>query len=222
MSEDRLILTIGLIGGTGQAGPALAGRWAKAGYNVLIGSRQAEKAQSVAVALNQELELETIQGLENSQAVSQADIAVLTVEQTAHAAALESVKAALQGKILVDATARVDFRAPAPPAAPAAARQAQTLLGDGVRVVAAFQTAPAFMLKKYPEKPLEIDVLVCADDVPAAEEVIKLANGAGLKGYYAGPLDNAVVVEGLSALMIAMNKHYKSLRGSIKVTGIKS
>jgi 8-hydroxy-5-deazaflavin:NADPH oxidoreductase len=222
MSEDRLILTIGLIGGTGQAGPALAGRWAKAGYNVLIGSRQAEKAQSVAAALNQELELETIQGLENSQAVSQADIAVLTVEQTAHAAALESVKAALQGKILVDATARVDFRAPAPPAAPAAARQAQTLLGDGVRVVAAFQTAPAFMLKKYPEKPLEIDVLVCADDVPAAEEVIKLANGAGLKGYYAGPLDNAVVVEGLSALMIAMNKHYKSLRGSIKVTGIKS
>ncbi len=222
MSEDRLILTIALIGGTGQAGPALAARWAKAGYNVLIGSRQAEKAQAVAASLNEELALDTIQGLENAAAVQQADIAVLTVEHTAHAAALETVKDALQGKILVDATARVDFRAPAPPAAPAAARQAQTQLGEGVRVVAAFQTAPAYVLKRHPDRPLDMDVLVCADDVAAAEEVIKLANGAGLRGYYAGPLDNAVVIEGLSALMIAINKHYKSLRGSIKVTGIKS
>jgi NADPH-dependent F420 reductase len=221
MSEDRLILTLALLGGTGQSGPALAARWAKAGYKVLIGSRQAEKAQSVAAELNESLGLETIQGMENADAARRADIAILTVDYTAHDAALEGLKDALQGKILVDTTARVDFRDPTPPPSPSAARRAQTILGDGVRVVAGFQTAPAFVLKKKPEQPVDVDVLICADDQAAADEVMKLAEGAGLNGYYAGGLDNAVVVEGLTAVIIQMNKHYKSLRGSIKIVGLK-
>jgi len=221
MSEDRLILTLAILGGTGQSGPALASRWAKAGYQVLIGSRQAEKAEGVAAELNQELGLETIRGMENADAARQADIAVLTVDYTAHDAALESLKDALQGKILVDTTARVDFRDAQPPEPPSAARTAQEILGDGVRVVAGFQTAPAFVLKKNPDQPVDVDVLICADDEAAAEEVIKLAEGAGMNGYYAGGLDNAVVVEGLTAVIIRMNKHYKSLRGSIKVVGLK-
>jgi NADPH-dependent F420 reductase len=221
MSEDRLILTLALLGGTGQSGPALAARWAKAGYRVLIGSRQAEKAEGVAAELNEELGLETIQGLENADAARQADIAVLTVNYTAHDAAIQSVKDELQGKILVDTTARVDFRDAQPPAPPAAARTAQDILGDGVRVVAGFQTAPAFVLKKNPDQPVDVDVLICADDEAAAEEVIKLAEGAGMNGYFAGGLDNAVVVEGLTAVIIHMNQHYKSRRGSIKVVGLK-
>jgi NADPH-dependent F420 reductase len=221
MSEDRLILTLAILGGTGQSGPALAARWAKAGYKVLIGSRQAEKAQSVAAELNAELGLESIQGMENFEAAQHADIAVLTVSYTAHDAAVLSVKDALQGKILVDTTARVDFRDPKPPDPPAAARSAQTILGDGVRVVAGFQTAPAYVLKKTPDQRADVDVLICADDEAAADEVIKLAEGAGLNGYFAGDLDNALVIEGLTAVIICMNKHYKSLRGSIRVVGLK-
>jgi hypothetical protein len=221
MSEDRLILTLAILGGTGQSGPALASRWAKAGYQVLIGSRQKEKAQAVAAELNQELGLETIQGMENADAARKADIAILTVDYTAHDAALESLKDDLQGKILVDTTARVDYRDARPPEPPAAARTAQQILGEGVRVVAGFQTAPAFVLKKNPEEPIDVDVLICADDQAAAEEIIKLAEGAGMNGYYAGELDNAVVIEGLTAVIIRMNKHYKSLRGSIKVVGLK-
>lgn len=221
MSEDRLILTLAILGGTGQSGPALASRWAKAGYQVLIGSRQKEKAQAVAAELNQELGLETIQGMENADAARKADIAILTVDYTAHDAALESLKDDLQGKILVDTTARVDYRDARPPEPPAAARTVQQILGEGVRVVAGFQTAPAFVLKKNPEEPIDVDVLICADDQAAAEEIIKLAEGAGMNGYYAGELDNAVVIEGLTAVIIRMNKHYKSLRGSIKVVGLK-
>ena len=133
------IPVIAILGGTGKEGPGLALRWASAGYHILIGSRQIEKAQATAAELNAKLGLSTITGLDNDAAARQADICVLTVVQEAHQAALHSLKDALQGKILVDATARVDFRDPRPPAPPAAARQAQDILGSGVRVVAAFQ-----------------------------------------------------------------------------------
>jgi hypothetical protein len=135
---------------------------------------------------------------------------------------LEGLKDDLKGKILVDATARVDFRDPKPPSQPAAARMAQDLLGPDVRVVAAFQNVPASVLKKNLDQSLDVDVLICADDVPAAEEVIRLAEAAGMNAYYAGGLDNAVVVEGLTSLLISMNKHYGGHSGTIRITGIKS
>jgi NADPH-dependent F420 reductase len=134
--------------------------------------------------------------------------------------ALESLKDALQGKILVDATARVDFRDPKPPAGPAAAYMAQALLGQGVRVVAAFQNVPAHALKKRLGESLDTDVLVCADDLDAAEQVIALAEAGGMRGFYAGGLENAIVVEGVTSILIALNKHYGSKTASIGVTGI--
>ena len=211
--------TIAILGGTGKEGPGLAMRWAPAGYTILIGSRQAEKAQATAADLCQKLNLTTISGFENADAARQADISVLTVVQAAHQEALLSVKEALQGKILVDATARVDFRDPRPPTAPSAARQAQEMLGPGVRVVAAFQNVPAHALKKL-DQPLETDVLVCADDVEAADQVIALAKAGGMKALYAGGLDNALVVEGLTSLLIAINKHYGSKTASIQISGL--
>lgn len=222
MTEERLILTIALLGGTGNVGPGLARRWARSGYGVLIGSRQAEKAHKVADELNAELGVDCIHGMENGEAARQADIAVLTVNHSAHQAALDGLKGALDGKILVDATARVDFRDPRPPSSPSAARIAQDVLGERVRVVAAFQTVPAHALRHEHADRMAMDVLVCADDVAAAEEVIKLSDGAGLNAYYAGGLDNAIVVEGLTALVIQMNKHYKSKTGGIQVTGIQT
>jgi NADPH-dependent F420 reductase len=214
------IKKIAIIGGTGQLGPGLALRWAHAGYTVLIGSRQADKAQAVATELNAELGKELIQGLENADAAAQADISILTVEQTAHEPALKSVKNAVQGKILVDATARLSFPDLTPPAAPAAAQIAQRVLGADVRVVGAFQTVPAASLRKNFDQPLDSDVLVCADDMAAAEAVIRLAEAAGLKAFFAGTLDKAIVVEGLTSILVSMNKHYKSRHGTFRVAGI--
>ncbi|PWH16549.1 MAG: NADPH-dependent F420 reductase [Anaerolineae bacterium] len=210
---------VAILGGTGKEGPGLALRWAKAGYPILIGSRQAEKAQATAQEINQTLGLQTVQGYENTQAARQAEICVLTVVQTAHQEALIGLKEALQGKILVDATARVDFRDPKPPAPPTAARIAQDLLGEGVRVVAAFQNVPAAALRKL-DQPLHSHVLVCADDLAAAQAVIQLAHDGGMNAYYAGGLDNAIVVEGLTALLISLNKHYKTKTASICVAGL--
>jgi hypothetical protein len=216
---DQQFQTIAILGGTGKEGPGLAMRWALAGYTIIIGSRQLEKAQTTAAELCQKLNLETITGMENGLAARHADVCVLTVVQAAHLEALSSVKDDLQGKILVDATARVDFRNPRPPEAPSAARQAQDLLGPGVRVVAAFQNVPAHALKKL-DQTLVTDVLVCADDLEAADQVIELAKAGGMKAYYAGNLDNANVVEGLTALLIAINQHHGVKNASIQVSGI--
>lgn len=212
--------TIAILGGTGKEGPGLALRWAHAGYPIIIGSRQLEKAQATAKELNERLGFEAATGLENADAARTAGISVLTVVQSAHQPALEGLKDALQGKILVDATARVDFRDPKPPAPPSAARIAQDMLGSGVRVVAAFQNVPAHVLKKNLGQSLDTDVLINADDVEAAKKVIHLAEAAGMRAYYAGGLDNAVVVEGITSLLISLNKHYGIKTASIQVTGL--
>jgi len=213
--------TLAILGGTGKEGPGLALRWASAGYPVIIGSRLAERARSTADELNAILGIETIRGMENSQAAILAQICVLTVVYTAHQPALESLKQDLRGKILVDATARVDFRNPLPPAPPSAARMAQHLLGPQVRVVAAFQNVPAHNLRRCLGEALDLDVLVCSDDISAAEEVIPLARAAGMRGYYAGGLDNAVVIEGITSILISLNKYYKVKNASISITGLQ-
>jgi len=210
---------IAILGGTGKEGPGLAMRWAYAGYKIIIGSRREEKAQATAAELNQQLKIDTIEGKVNDEAARAADICVLTVVQSAHQAALEGLVDALQGKILVDATARVDFREPKPPTQPSAARTAQNILGEGVRVVAAFQNVPASVLKKNLDKTVRTDVLVCADDVAAGEHVVALAEAAGMRAFYAGDLDNAVTVEGITALLISVNKHYGG-HATIQVVGI--
>ena len=217
MTEKK---TIAILGGTGQLGPGLALRWALSGHRVIIGSRQAEKAQGVAAELNAELGSGAIEGMQNRAAAGQADICVLTVDQDAHQAALESVKTEVQGRILVDTTARLCLPDLTPPAPPAAAQLAQLWLGPAVRVVAAFQTVPAVSLRKNIDQPLDADVLVCADDAAAAEEVMALGRDAGLQAYYAGTLDKAIVVEGLTSILVSMNKHYKSRHGTFKVAGI--
>ncbi len=219
--SSRPLPTIAILGGTGKEGPGLALRWASVGYPVIIGSRQLEKAQATAAALNTAQDRVIVQAMENGPAARQAAICVLTVVQAAHQAALESLKADLQGKILVDATARVDFRDPRPPAPPSAARIAQEILGLGVRVVAAFQNAPAHTLKKNLGGSLDTDVLVCADDLPAADQVIQLAQAAGMRAYYAGGLDNAIVVEGLTSILISLNQRYGVKTASIGVTGLE-
>lgn len=194
-------------------------RWVAAGYKVIIGSRETEKAQRVAAELNQQLNIDSIEGYQNAEAAARSEICVLTVVQSAQQPAVESLKDALQGKLLVDATARVEFRDPKPPKQPSAGRIAQEILGPDVRVVTAYQNVPASALKKNIDQPIQSDVLICADDPEAAEIVVQLTEDAGMGAYYAGDLDNAIVVEGLTSLIIAMNKHYRG-HGTIRVSGI--
>jgi NADPH-dependent F420 reductase len=217
---NNTLPTIAILGGTGKEGPGLALRWAFSGYKIIIGSRQVEKAIATANDLNSTLGIDSVSGMENGLAARIADICVLTVANTAHEAVIDSLYEDLQGKILVDATARIDFRDPKPPSPPAAARLAQDKLGSGVRVVAAFQNAPAHILKKNLGQMLDTDVLVCADDLQAAEEIIHLAKMGGMRAYYAGGLDNAGVIEGLTSILISINKHYGTKTASIAITGV--
>lgn len=219
MNNSSLLLSIAILGGTGKEGSGLALRWARAGYFVIIGSRSAERAAQTADEINTQLGMDNTQGMDNEAACKAADIVILTVPPEAQLDTLASVKSLLAGKILVDATARVDAKDPKPPTGRSAAREAQDLLGTDVRVVAAFQNVPAHALKKL-DVELASDVMVCGDDAEARSQVVKLAEAAGMQAYEAGGLDNGIVVEGLTALIIAMNKRYKSKVGGIRVSGI--
>jgi NADPH-dependent F420 reductase len=210
--------TIAILGGTGHEGTGLALRWASNGYQVIIGSRQEEKALRVAGELNEILGEDAIRGMENGAAARKADVNVLTVVASAHQAAISGLKDDLQGKILVDATARIKFPNPRPPEPPSAARMAQDLLGDDVQVVAAFQNIPASALKNL-DKELNSDVLVCADQREAADLVASMIQGAGMNAYYAGDLDQAITVEGITAILVYLNKYNDIKHASIKIVG---
>jgi len=210
--------TIAILGGTGHEGTGLALRWATAGYDVIIGSRQEEKALKVTAEMNEILGEELIRGMDNGLAAREADINVLTVVATAHEAALTGLKEDLQGKILVDATARIKFPNPKPPEPPSAARLAQDLLGEGVRVVAAFQNIPASALKNL-EKEMDSDVLVCADRREDAEQVEELIRATGMNAFYVGDLDLAITLEGLTAVLVYLNKFNKIKHASVKIVG---
>jgi 8-hydroxy-5-deazaflavin:NADPH oxidoreductase len=212
--------TVGILGGTGKEGSGLALRWARNGYSLIIGSRSPERAVQAAQELRDKVPGANVRGADNVEAARDGDIVILTVPFEAQLSTLESVKEQLKGKVLVDATARVDWRKPRPPEGKAAARLAQELLGPEVRVVAAFQNIPASALVR-PELKLESDVLVCADDPEARADVVRLAEGAGMDAYEAGGLDNGIVVEGLTALIISMNKRYKSNVCGVRVSGVE-
>jgi hypothetical protein len=215
--------TIAVIGGTGNEGPGLALRWARSGqYQVIIGSRQPEKAERAAAELNARLGQARIRGMANPAAAAAADIAVLTVPYSAHLPTLESIRAGLTGKILVDVTVPLQppqvSRVYIPPGGSAAA-EAQAMLGSDVRVVAAFQNVGAVHLQDL-DHPIDCDVLVCGDDPEAKAEAIALAGAIGARGLDAGPLQNAVVVEGLTAILIGINRRYKVTGAGIRITGV--
>jgi hypothetical protein len=189
---------------------------------VIIGSRQPEKARGAAAELNARLGQPLVEGMGNAKAAAAADVVVLTVPYAAHLATLESIREQLKGKALVDVT--VPLQPPkvsqvyVPPAGSASA-EAQQFLGGDVRVVAAFQNISAMHLPDL-EHPVECDVLVCGDDGAAKAEALALAQAAGLRGLDAGPLQNAGVVEGMTAVLIGINRRYKVSGAGIRITGL--
>lgn len=221
MSESK-INTIAVLGGTGKEGSALGMRWAQAGYNVIIGSRALEKAQRKVEEFNAALDGARLLPADNVSAAAQADIVVLTVPYSAHKVTLEAVAPHLEGKILVDVTVPIDpenIFACHPPPGGAAALEAQAMLGDRVRVVAAFQNISYIELKDL-DRVLDCDVLVVGDDAGAKAEVIRLVEAAGMRGIDAGPLANAVAVESLTPVLLSINRRYKVKGAGIRITGL--
>jgi NADPH-dependent F420 reductase len=207
---------IAVLGGTGELGSALARRWSAAGYPVLIGSRDAEKASAAASPLGG-----TAAGATNLAAAEAADIVVIAVPFSSHLATLAEVRDAVQGKVVVDAV--VPLVPPKvglvqlPPEG-SAAQIAQQLLGDGVRVTAAFHNVGAKKLSQ--SGTVDCDVLVFGDDKPAKEIVIALANAAGTRGLDGGPLANASAAEALTSVLIGINRRYKVDGAGIRITGL--
>lgn len=223
MKDENLLLSIAILGGTGKEGKGLAYRWARAGYHVLIGSRDEEKAKVAANDVREMLgEGVSVNGLGNLEAAKEANIVVLTVPYSAHRATLEAVKDELQGKILVDVTVPLvppKVSTVQMPAAGSAAQEAREIVGEGVEVCAAFQNISHEHL--LGDSDVECDVLVTGTSKTAREEVLKLVDAAGLTGWDAGPLQNSVVVEGLTSVLIGINKKYGSTHAGIKITGAK-
>jgi 8-hydroxy-5-deazaflavin:NADPH oxidoreductase len=210
--------TLAIIGGTGALGSGLAGRLAKAGYPIILGSRTADKAVEAAKTMAAK---GRVSGMTNADAAKAADIVLMTIPWSNHPAMLAEIKPHVAGKIVVDSTvplvpprvARVQL-----PPADSAAVTAQQALGDTVRVVAAFQNVAADKLAK--DMDIDCDVLVCGDKPEDREVVIALCKAAGLRGLHAGPLANATAAEALTSILIGINRTYKVEGAGIRITGI--
>ncbi len=222
MTDSHLLLSIAVLGGTGKEGKGLAYRWAKAGYHVLIGSRDPQKAKAAAEDLKNMLgESISVEGMDNLEAARQANIVVLAVPYAAHKATLEAIKEALQDKILIDVTVPLvppKVATVQMPPAGSATMEAKQILGEGAQVCAAFQNISYEHLME--DGGLECDVLVTGTSKEARAETIKLVEAAGLTGWDAGPIENSVVVEGLTSVLIGINKKYGSKHAGIKITGV--
>lgn len=214
--------TIGIIGGTGKEGKGLAYRWAKAGLRILIGSRSIEKASQAVNELERILPLGCdIDGNTNLEVAQLSDIVVITVPFAAHAETLISIKSYLQGKILVDVTVPLVppkvTRVQMPPAG-SAAQEAQKIVGDETQVVSAFQNISYEHLLN--DEPVNCDVLVCGSGKAARSVVLELVRAAGLVGWDAGPIENSMVIEGLTSILIGINKQFGIVSAGIKITGV--
>lgn len=222
MTESSTILSIAVLGGTGKEGSGLAMRWALKGYKVMVGSRDAERAASRAAEMNSELGGDYLTGLANSEAAQKADLVVLSVPYSAHQATLESVKDQLSGKILIDLTVPLQppkVRVVHVPEGKSAALEAQALLGDSVKVVAAFQNVSSEHLGDL-NYVVDCDVLVCGNDAEAKTTVLRLIEATGMRGVDAGSLANAVAVEALTPVLLYINKAYNVRGAGIRITGI--
>lgn len=217
---------IAIIGGTGPAGMGLALRWVRAGETVIIGSREAERAQQAAASIQRRVgDQARITGMENSAACAAADILMLTVPFEGQASLLKRLKPAMTaGSILIDATvplaAGVGGRASRTLGIwqGSAAQQAAELVPAEVSVVAAFHNLSADLLGG--DNPLDCDVVVCSDDADAAQLTRELAAKIpGVRPIDGGKLENARIVEQITALLVGLNIRHKGHSG-IRVTGL--
>ena len=207
---------IAVIGGTGHLGKGIARRLAKAGHQVTIGSRAAEKAEGIAA----EMGLGT-KGASNDDAAQGKDVVIVTVPYENQEATLKQIRDKVGGAIVVDTTVplvppkvmRVQL-----PAAGSAAAEAREHLGPDVRFVTAFHNVAAHILDT--DAKVECDVLVFSDDVEARNTVVGLVGDMDLRGLSGGALANSAAAEAMTSLLIYMNKTYKADGAGIRFTGL--
>ena len=210
--------TLAVLGGTGPQGRGLARRFAAAGLPVVLGSRDAARAQAVAEQLG-----EGISGTDNEAAAAAGDVVVVAVPWDGHRELLAGLAPALAGKVVVDCVNPLGFDKQGAFALPveegSAAQQAAALL-PGSRVVAAFHHVSAVLLEDPAVERVDTDVLVLGDDRQAPDLVQELASRVpGMRGVYGGRLRNAHQVEALTANLISVNRRYKAHAG-LRVTDV--
>lgn len=214
--------TLAIIGGTGKEGSALAARFAQAGVHTLIGSRDAAKAQTTAAAMNARLGIANhVEGYSNRDAAARADIVLLSVPFDGMMPILEDLRDTVQNKIVINIASSLDPERKSrakPPAAGSTTAEVQKYLGDGVRVVAAFQNIAPEKLEGAEE--IVADVLVCGGDRAARDQVIELIKRIGIDAFDAGTIQNAIAVEALTAALIAINIRYQVKGAGIRITGV--
>jgi hypothetical protein len=201
-------------------------RWAQAGERIIIGSRDAQRAAEAASKLSEQIGVpKRISGTENKFACADAEIVVLTVPFEAHAETLKHIKPTLRaGQILVDTTVPLAASVGGKPTRTlgvwqgSAAQQAAELVPEGVVVVAAFHNLAADLLKQ--DGPVDCDVIVCSDDKDAGKRVRELARKIpGVRALDGGKLENARIVEQITAVLIGLNIRHKGHSG-LRITGL--
>jgi 8-hydroxy-5-deazaflavin:NADPH oxidoreductase len=211
-------LSIGVLGGTGDQGRGLALRFARAGHRVVLGSRDAGRAQAAAAGLGHGVE-----GTDNAGCARDCDVVIVAVPWEGHAKTLESLREELAGKLVVDCVNPLGFDKQGAyalvPQEGSAAEQAAALLPDS-RVTAAFHHLSAVLLQDESVESIDTDVMVLGDRRADAETVQALAGRIpGMRGVYAGRLRNAHQVESLVANLISVNRRYKAHAG-IRLTDV--
>jgi 8-hydroxy-5-deazaflavin:NADPH oxidoreductase len=209
---------IGILGGTGPQGTGLARRFAAAGMSVLIGSREAARAESAAAQIGA-----GVRGAENRSCAREADIVIVAVPWSGHAALLTDLREELAGMLVVDCVNNIGFDNQGPYAPRveegSAAQQAAKLLPDST-VTAAFHHVSAVHLNDVERTSFPFDVMVLGDDRAATDTVCALAGMIpGMRGIYSGRLRNAGQVEALAANLIAINRRYRA-HASVQISDV--
>jgi 8-hydroxy-5-deazaflavin:NADPH oxidoreductase len=214
--------SLAVIGGTGKEGSAIAMRFAKSGVRTLIGSRDAAKAQNMANTINTKFNIKNVEGYTNRDATAKADIILLAVPYDGMKPILEDIKPAVTGKVIINIASSLDAekksRARINPAG-SIAMEMQNFFGEGTKIVDAFQNISPEQLEKFDEK-IETDVLVVGADRETRDMVIALIKKIGIDAFDAGMIQNAVIVECMTAALIAINIRYKVKGAGIRIIGV--
>lgn len=217
---------VAVIGGTGDEGFGLAFRWARAGIEVVIGSRDAGRAEEAAERLRGLVPEGNVSGMENSDAAASSELLMVTVPFSGQAAIYKSIAESIRpDSVVVDGTVPVAASVGGKVTHTlgvwegSAAQQAAALTPKGARTCAAFHSLAAVALND-PDYEMDGDVLVCGP--PSAKPIVQELVEAipGLRFVDAGPLENARIVEPITALLIGINHRYKTDRSGLRITGI--
>lgn len=211
-------IAIAIVGGTGSLGRGLAARLARPGIRVTIGSRDAGRAKQAADELNQSLGKNLLEGKLNSDAIKESEFIVIAVPYEGHQQMVQELGYGLKGKIVIDAVVPLKKGRPFVPPAGSALQEAQAIVGAEAPVVGALHNISALDLQDANAS--LGDVLVCGDSDAAKQKVMGIIQKLGARPFDAGPAANAYVIEGITGVLIALNRKYKSKHASVKITGI--